>query len=217
VGWGIEALVDKWGGWVLRYVKEWEDLTERIGFWVDLKSAYVTYHRSYVESVWWALSELFKKDLLYKGHKVVWWWAQGGTALSAGEVGNAYKPVDDPSCYVRFPLQGEEASLVVWTTTPRTLSSNMFAAVHGDINYVYAKDNETGHVLVVAEALLPALEAKLKKKLDVEKTVKGKALIGKRYVPPFDTYRKKPPEGDTRYWRVVAGDKSSGGTPEWFV
>jgi isoleucyl-tRNA synthetase len=224
VEFGVEAFVRRCLESVFRYTAEWEHLTERIAFWVDLDKAYVTYHKSYVESVWWALSELFKKDLLYKGHKVVWWWAQGGTALSAGEVGNAYKPVDDPSVYVRFPLidetdpkTGEDASLVVWTTTPWTLPSNMFAAIHGEIDYVYAKDESTGHVLIVAEALLSALEGKLKRKLDVQRTVKGDKLIGKRYVPPFDTYRKKMPEGDMRYWRVVPGDRSASSTPDWFV
>src|SRR5262249_8804401 len=208
VGWGIEALVDKWGGWVLRYVKEWEDLTERIGFWVDLKSAYVTYHRSYVESVWWALSELFKKGLLYKGHKVVWWWAQGGTALSSGETGNAYKTVDDPSVFVRFPLLDEDASLVVWTTTPWTLPSNMFAAVHGDLEYVYVRDAEAGHTYVVAEGLLASLAGKLGRELAVEKRVKGTALYGKRYRPPFDTFAKE--QADPKYYRIVPGDRSSG-------
>jgi isoleucyl-tRNA synthetase len=214
---GVEAFVRRCLESVFRYTGEWEHLTERIGFWVDLDKAYVTYHKEYVESVWWALSELFKKDLLYKGHKVVWWWAQGGTALSSGEVGNAYKAVDDPSVYVRFPLVGEDASLVVWTTTPWTLPSNMFAAVHGDFDYVYARDPETGRVLVLAKALLGQLEEKLKRKLDVVSTVKGRDLIGKRYEPPFDVYKKDLAPDDTRYWRVVPGDRSSTQNKDWFI
>lgn len=217
VKYGVEPFVRRCLESVFRYTKEWEHLTERIGFWVDLNKAYVTYHKSYVESVWWALSELFKKGLLYKGHKVVWWWAQGGTALSSGEVGNAYKDVDDPSVFVRFPLEGEDASLVVWTTTPWTLPSNMFAAVHGELDYVYARDEETQQTLVLAAGLLASIEEKLKRKLVVEKTVKGAELIGKKYTPPFDTYKKDLAEGDTRYFRVVAGDKSTSGTPQWFV
>src|SRR6476619_6105927 len=123
---GVEPFAKKCIESVFRYTKEWEELTNRVAFWVDLESAYVTYHRSYVESVWWALSELFKKGLLYQGHKVVWWWAQGGTALSSGEVGLGYKDVDDPSVFVAFPLEGEDnTSLAVWTTTPWTLPSNM--------------------------------------------------------------------------------------------
>lgn len=217
VEFGVEEFVRRCLASVFRYTQEWEHLTERIGFWVDLNKAYVTYHKSYVESVWWALSELFKKGLLYRGYKVVWWWAQGGTALSSGEVGNSYKTVDDPSVYVRMPLIGEDASLVVWTTTPWTLPSNMFAAVHGELEYVYARDAETGHLLVLAAGLVAQLEEKLKRKLTVEKTVKGSELIGKRYTPPFDTYSKDLEPGDTRYFRVIPGDRSAGGTQDWYV
>ena len=136
---GVEPFVKKCIDSVFRYTKEWEDLTERVAFWVDLPSAYVTYHKSYVESVWWALSEMFKKGLLYQGHKVLWWWAQGGTALSAAEVGLGYKDVDDPSVFVAFPLldlEGEpDSSLAVWTTTPWTLPSNMYAAINPKFDY----------------------------------------------------------------------------------
>src|SRR5260221_10893963 len=107
-----------------KYTQEWEDLTRRIGFWVDTDHAYVTYHRSYIESVWWALATLFKKGLLYRSHKVVWWWPQGGTALSAAEVGQGYKTVDDPSVVCRFPVIGQDLALLAWTTTPWTLPSN---------------------------------------------------------------------------------------------
>ena len=137
---GVEPFVKKCLESVFRYTREWEELTERVAFWVDLGDAYVTYHRSYVESVWWALSQLFEKGLLYQGHKVVWWWAQGGTALSSGEVGQGYKTVDDPSVYVAFPVVGEDnLSLLVWTTTPWTLPSNVYAAVNADFDYVVAR------------------------------------------------------------------------------
>ena len=101
---GLEGFVQKCIESVFRYVREWEEMTRRLGFWVNLEEAYVTYHQSYVESVWWGLKTLFERGLLYQGHKVVWWWAQGGTALSAGEVGEGYRTVDDPSIYIRFPL-----------------------------------------------------------------------------------------------------------------
>jgi len=202
---------------VFRYTAEWEHLTRRIAFWVDTDSAYVTYHKSYVESVWWALSRLFNKGLLYKGHKVVWWWAQGGTALSSGEVGNSYKTVNDPSVYVRLPLRDEDASLVVWTTTPWTLPSNMFAAVHADFDYAYARDAETGDLLVLAAELVPSLSDKLGRTLEIERTVRGSELIGKRYHPPFDVYSKDIADDDDRYWRVVAGNRAHTGTPQWFV
>ena len=101
---GVERFVRRCLDSVFRYTEEWSRFTEALGFWVDLDQAYVTYHQEYVESVWWALSRLFERDLLYQGHKVVWWWAQGGTALSAAEVGQGYKTVDDPSITVKLPL-----------------------------------------------------------------------------------------------------------------
>ena len=118
---GVEPFVRRCLESVFRYTEEWQGFTEKLGFWIDMPDAYVTYHRSYVESVWWALSQLFARGLLYRGHKVVWWWAQGGTVLSAAEVGEGYRTVDDPSVYVRFPLEDEpDTSLLVWTTTPWT-------------------------------------------------------------------------------------------------
>src|SRR6195952_2826846 len=127
---GVEPFTRKCVESVFRYIEEWRRMTRRIGFWVDLDSAYVTFHKSYVESVWWALSEFFKQGLLYQDYKVVWWWPQGGTALSAGEVGQGYKTVDDPSIIVRFPVENEEGlSLLAWTTTPWTLPSNIALAV----------------------------------------------------------------------------------------
>ncbi len=200
---GVEPFVKKCIESVFRYTKEWEGLTERIGFWVDLPSAYVTFHKSYVESVWWALSKLFDKGLLYQGHKVVWWWAQGGTALSAGEVGLGYKTVDDPSVYVKFPLVGEAtaASLVVWTTTPWTLSSNMYAAV--DAKSVYVRVKHGDETLILAEKLVPELAKKLKTELVVESKISGKDLVGKKYAPPFDTFAKDAPDA---VHRVIAAD-----------
>ena len=100
---GIEPFVKRCQKSVFKYVKEWESLTRNIGFWVDLDEAYATYHKSFVESVWWALKRLFEGGLLYQGEKIVWWWAQGGTGLSAGEVGEGYRQVDDPSVFVRMP------------------------------------------------------------------------------------------------------------------
>ncbi len=211
---GVEPFVARCIESVFRYTNEWERLTERIGFWVSLDDAYVTYHKSYVESVWWALSELFKKGLLYQGHKVVWWWAQGGTALSAAEVGLGYKTVDDPSVYVAFPLLDEpETSLVVWTTTPWTLSSNGYAAVRASVDYDRVRFGDKQ--LIVASALRETLEKKLGAPLEVISTVKGSALVGLRYKPCFDTYYagrkdlvvKLKAGGETpAWWRVIAED-----------
>ncbi|MBK8013808.1 MAG: isoleucine--tRNA ligase [Deltaproteobacteria bacterium] len=217
---GVDRFAERCLASVFRYTREWEHMTKRIGFWVDLDKAYVTYHKRYVESVWWALSRLFEKGLLYRGHKVVWWWAQGGTALSSGEVGNAYKTVDDPSVYVRLPLVGEDASLLIWTTTPWTLPSNMFAAVHADLEYSYVYDSERGETLVVARELVARLSEKFGRGLEERKVVLGRDLIGRRYTPPFDVFTKDThgaTDGDDRYWRVVGGDRSHTTAPDWFV
>ncbi len=213
---GVEPFIHKCQESVWRYMREWERLTERLGFWIHLDEAYVTYHQSYVESVWWSLKNLFDRGLLYRGHKIVWWWAQGGTALSAGEVGQGYREVADPSVYVRFPLLDEEnTSLLVWTTTPWTLPSNQFAAVHTDLDYATVIDPQTGSRLIVAAALVEQIAGKVKRKLEVVSTCKGSELVGRRYQPPFDYYHKTQGEvtgqlaaGGTQHvaWRVVAAD-----------
>lgn len=184
---GVEPFIARCVQSVFRYTSEWENLTERVGFWVDLPTAYVTYHQSYVESVWWALSELFKKGLLYQGHKVVWWWAQGGTALSSGEVGLGYREVQDPSAFVAFPLKpcalGEGLSLLIWTTTPWTLPSNMFVAANAAFDYAVVRHGDRRFVM--AEKLVAGLAKKLKAELSVERVVKGAELLGLEYEPPF--------------------------------
>jgi isoleucyl-tRNA synthetase len=202
---GVEPFIKKCIESVFRYTKEWEELTERVAFWVDLKDAYVTYHRSYVESVWWALSELHKKGLLYQGHKVVWWWAQGGTALSSGEVGQGYKTVDDPSVYVAFPLAGEEnLALLVWTTTPWTLPSNMYAAVNPRFDYVVARAKD-GRRFVLAKGLLEGLSKKLGG-LEVESERKGAELVGVAYRPPFELFAEEAQGWEKVVWHVIAAD-----------
>ncbi|MEM8680028.1 MAG: class I tRNA ligase family protein, partial [Planctomycetota bacterium] len=186
---GIEPFIQKCQQSVWRYMQQWEQLTERLGFWVNLDEAYVTYHQAYVESVWWSLQRLFDAGLLYQGHKIVWWWAQGGTALSSGEVGQGYREVADPSVYVKFPLVDEpETSLLVWTTTPWTLPSNQFAAVHPELEYALVVDPEDGHRLYMAAALVETLGAKVKRELKVVSQCPGTDLLGRRYLPPFDFY-----------------------------
>ena len=217
---GIEPFIQKCQQSVWRYMQEWERLTERLGFWIHLDKAYVTYHQSYVESVWWSLKNLFDRDLLYQGHKIVWWWAQGGTALSAGEVGQGYREVADPSVYVKFPLlddAGEktDTSLLVWTTTPWTLPSNQFAAVHPALTYATVVDVESGERLILAADLVETVAEKAKRELTVESTCLGSTLLSRRYLPPFDYYYKT--DGDRQgkltaggrqhvAWRVVAAD-----------
>ena len=224
---GVEPFNRKCLESVFRYTREWEEMTRRLGFWINLDEAYVTYHQSYIESVWWALKTLFDAGLLYQGHKIVWWWAQGGTALSSGEVGQGYREVDDPSVFVRFPLVRDEryqrlfsrdpqaldmprgdsaarqgqgsapagpVSLLVWTTTPWTLPSNMFAAVHNDFEYAVVHDKIDHERLIFAKDLVPGIAKKLKAtdRWEIERVFKGRELIGLRYTPPFDCYAKRP-------------------------
>ena len=224
---GIEPFVHRCIENVFRYTHEWEELTERVAFWINLDEAYVTFHKSYVESVWWALKTFFDNGLLYQGHKIVWWWAQGGTALSSGEVGQGYRQVADPSVFVRFPLVNDandprlaETDLLVWTTTPWTLPSNQFAAVHPDLEYSVVEMTDAegkieGHKVIIASALVEQVAAKVKKTARVTATFQGTELVGLRYIPPFDCYYKtlgqkkgKLKNGGEEFlaWRVGAAD-----------
>ncbi|MCL2305778.1 MAG: class I tRNA ligase family protein [Planctomycetaceae bacterium] len=218
---GVEPFIHKCMESVFRYTRQWEELTERLGFWINLEEAYVTYHQSYVESVWWSLKNLFDRGLLYQGHKIVWWWAQGGTALSSGEVGQGYRQVADPSVFVRFPLVdripgdhwktfNEElgiavntkhnfvgvVDLIVWTTTPWTLPSNQFAAISPKLDYAVVQlTREDGTVddrlAVIAKDLVETVAAKAKMKAQVLETYSGLELVGLRYDPPFHFYYDK--------------------------
>ena len=213
---GIEPFIQDCQRSVWKYMQEWERLTERLGFWVKLDEAYVTYHKTYVESVWWSLKSLFDRGLLYQGHKIIWWWAQGGTALSSGEVGQGYKTVMDPSVFVLFPLVDQEnTNLLVWTTTPWTLPSNQFAAVNADLEYATVYDAELDTNIVFANDLVEKISEKLKRELEVKSTCQGSDLVGQRYVPPFDYYYSKLgnktgtlKDGGQEHlaWRITAAD-----------
>lgn len=202
---GIERFVQRCIESVFRYTREWEELTRRLGFWINLDEAYVTYHQSYVESVWWALKVLFDRGLLYQGHKVVWWWPQGGTALSSGEVGQGYREVDDPSITVRFRAAGDpKTSFLAWTTTPWTLPSNVALAVHPDFDYAFVRHVE-GETFILAKALIErtfhGLPVRVDRDLEVIKVVKGRDLVGLRYEPIF---RYAQPVGGRAYEVVTA-------------
>jgi len=168
---------------VFSYVEEWNRLTERIGFWIDLEDAYRTLDDDYIESVWWALKAIWAKGLLYEGHKVVPYCPRCGTALSSHELGQpgAYRDVVDPSVYVRFPLAEGDDELLVWTTTPWTLVSNAAVAVDPDLTYVRARHDGTRFVL--AEALV---ERVLGEGVEIIDRFPGRELVGARYEPPFD-------------------------------
>jgi isoleucyl-tRNA synthetase len=167
---------------VFTYIDEWDRLTERIGFWIDTDDAYVTMSNDYIESVWWSLHEVWRRGLLYQGHKVVPYCPRCGTALSSHEVAQGYRDVVDPSVYVRFPVRGEEGvSLLGWTTTPWTLLSNAALAVHPEVTYVRARLGDER--LIVAEALA---ERVLGEEAEVEERFPGSALADTAYEPPFE-------------------------------
>ncbi len=168
---------------VMRYIGDWEKMTERMGFWVNLEEAYYTLNNSYIESVWNLLKQIWDKDLIYRGYKVVPYDPRIGATLSSHELALGYKEVDDPSITVRFKVEGEEDTYVlVWTTTPWTLPSNLALAVGEDIDYSYCESD--GQTLIVAEALREAVFRDIEH--EVVKTVKGKALVGTRYEQLFD-------------------------------
>src|SRR5215211_6521976 len=183
---------------VLRYIDEWNLLTERIGFWIDTGEAYYTLDNSYIESVWWSLKQVFEKGLLTEGQRVVPYCPRCGTALSSHEVALGYRDVTDPSVYVRFPLRNEQGvSLLAWTTMPWTLVPHAAIAVDPDVAYVRARVG--GEVLILAEALV---ERVLGGRAEVEQRLPGSQLLGLRYEPPFPYIGDYGERGHT----VLAGD-----------
>ena len=144
---GVEKFIHKCKDSVFTYVSQWEEMSERIGFWVDMDDPYVTYHNNYIESVWWALKKIWDKDLLYKGHKVVPYCPRCGTALSSHEVSQGYKDVKDSSVYVKFKVKNEDKYMLAWTTTPWTLPSNMALAINKNFDYVEVLNNDEHLIL----------------------------------------------------------------------
>ena len=169
------------------YIQEWEKLTDRIGYWVDLETAYITYKNEYIESVWWILKNYWEKDLLYQGFKVVPYCPRCGTPLSDHEVALGYDEATDPSVFVRLPLVDEPGtSLLVWTTTPWTLPANVAVAAHPDEDYVIVErsiDEFGTERLILAQALLEKVFAD--EKVKIVGKLSGKALKGKHYQPLF--------------------------------
>ncbi len=195
---GVEAFVKKCKDSVFRYSDAWRKLTERIGFWVDLDAPYVTYHESYIESVWWSLKRMWDADLMYHGHKIVPWCPRCGTALSSHEVGQGYKEIADPSAFVAFRSKDDPKLLfAAWTTTPWTLISNVALAVGRDFDYDYVKAGD--ETLVMASALRASVMGKIPH--EVVKTIKGSDLVGLEYEQLFSYV-----EADRPAFRIVAGD-----------
>jgi isoleucyl-tRNA synthetase len=211
---GIEEFNRQCRESVFEYLEEWNRLTERIGFWIDLDHAYRTLDESYIESVWWALAEIHRRGLLYEGHKVVPYCYRCGTALSSHEVALGYEDVVDPSVYVRLPIQRPGGplrvgdSLLIWTTTPWTLPGNVAVAVRPDAKYVRASVGDD--VFVLAEGLAERVLGENVKILnrffgrDISGKWIGKDWVGPTYVGPI--FPGKPSHPAEPAWRIVAGD-----------
>ena len=180
---------------VWKYRGDWEKLSERIGFWLDYSDPYVTYHNNYVESVWWALKTLYDKDLFYRGHKILPYCSRCGTALSSHEVAQGYRDVKDPSVYVALHVAGEESEgmssrrILVWTTTPWTLVSNVALAVNPALEYVeLAKRSEARSetIILAATRAHAVLGDDYADRWETVGRMQGSELAGMRYRRPLD-------------------------------
>jgi isoleucyl-tRNA synthetase len=183
---GIDKFNDLCKKSVFTYIQDWEKLTDRIAFWVDLEDAYVTYTNDYIESVWWILKQFWDKDLLYKGYKVVPYCPRCGTPLSDHEVALGYDDATDPSVFVRMPLVDKpDTSLLVWTTTPWTLPGNVAVVAHPDVDYVTVERENNGvkEKLILAKALVEKVFGT--EEVKVVDTFKGKKLNGMKYHPLY--------------------------------
>ncbi|MBE1446311.1 isoleucine--tRNA ligase [Paenibacillus sp. OAS669] len=177
---GVAEFVAKCKASVFEYEKQWRELTEAIGYWTDMEHPYVTLDNNYIESVWYLLSEIHKKGLLYKGHRVSPYCPCCQTTLSSHEVAQGYEDVKDLSATVKFKLTGREETVLAWTTTPWTLPANVALAVNKQITY--AKVLQNGESFIVAENLV---EKVMKSDYEIAGTMKGEELVGLHYSPPL--------------------------------
>ncbi|MEM6282734.1 MAG: isoleucine--tRNA ligase, partial [Chloroflexota bacterium] len=207
---GIDKFNERCRDTVFRNITDWERLTERMAYWVNLDEAYVTFTNDYVESAWWVLKEFWKKGLLFQGHKVVPYSPSSGTPLSSHEVSLGYKEVTDPSVYVRFPVKDQPGTyLLAWTTTPWTLPSNVALAVGPEIDYVKVEgklpnadeDSTDTETLIMAEALMEKVLFGAENYTVVER-MKGTDVVGMEYNPLYTFF----PIEDKKYAYVVEGD-----------
>ena len=187
---GVAAFNKKCQELVWEHEAEWRDITERIGFWLDLENPYVTYAPDYIESLWWIVKQINERGHLYRGHKIIPWCTRCGTGLSAAEVALGYQAVDDMSVTFTFPLRPgqsagkvslDNASIAAWTTTPWTLPGNVALAVGSDIDYALVQRGGT-RVIVAADLVAKHFGDDA----EVVASVKGKDLVGLSYEPPFD-------------------------------
>ena len=183
---GVEPFIEQCKESVWKYEGMWEDFSHTVGFWADMKNPYVTYHNDYIESEWWALKEIWKKGLLYEGHKIAPYCPRCGTPLSSHEVAQGYKDVKERSAVVRFKVKGEDAYILAWTTTPWTLPSNVALCVNPDEDYV--KVTSKGYTYYMAAALVDTV---LGEGAEILEHYQGKDLEFKEYEPLFPYAEKR--------------------------
>ncbi len=177
---GVDKFNKKCKESVFRYKKEWDDVTRKIGFWVDLNIPYITYENYYIETVWWILKEFWKRDLIYQGFKILPYCPRCETPLSSHEVAQGYQDVEDPSIYVKMKLKSEpDTYFLVWTTTPWTLISNVALALNPDMDYVEV--SHQGQKLILASQRILVLDGYF----EILKNYKGSELAGLEYEPLF--------------------------------
>ena len=193
---GVEPFIKKCKESVWKYLSEWTDMSDRLGFWADMENPYITYHNNYIESEWWALKKIWEKGLLYKGHKIVPYCPRCGTALSSHEVAQGYKDVKEVSAIAKFKLRDEDTFVLAWTTTPWTLPSNVGLCMNPDVDYVKVKAD--GEQYILAEALVKKVFGE-DKEVEVLEKKKGSEYAGRRYFPLFDFI-----EDDDNGFKVVA-------------
>ncbi len=185
---------------VLRYTSQWEKVVKRMGRWVDFVNQYRTMDPSYMESIWWVFSEVWKKGLIYQGFRVQPYCPRCATPLSNFEVNEGYRDVPGPSITVTFPIAGnEQTKLLVWTTTPWTLPSNVVCAVSPDITYVKIRDGKD--IFILAQDRLSAYYRQ-ESNYEILETMKGRQLEGMRYIPLFDYFSHY----DKRFFQIVCAD-----------
>lgn len=202
-GLGIKKFVEYARSKVLTYVAEWKKTVDRIGRWVDFDNSYKTMDNSYIESVWWALSELNKKGLIYEGVRVLAYCPRCETPIANSEIAmdNSYKEITDISVYVKFELENEPKTyLLAWTTTPWTLPGNVALAINP--SFEYAKIEIEGAVYILAKERLPVVKVPYKE----IGAISGRDLINKKYIPIFDYYIHDKNIVGPKTWTIVAGD-----------
>ncbi|HEY5588994.1 MAG TPA: class I tRNA ligase family protein [Candidatus Paceibacterota bacterium] len=218
---GIDKFTEHARSKVLTYVNDWKRTVERIGRWVDFDNSYKTMDNTFIESVWWALGELNKKELLYEGVRVLAYCPRCETPIANSEIAmdNSYKDITDISVYVKFKVSDEkykDTYLIAWTTTPWTLPGNTAIAVNQDLTYVFIKNkSEYGEeIFIVAKDLFDGLKSKFNEP-EIMKEVKGSDLIGISYEPIFDYYKNVDMPNKNNIWKVwhadfVTADKGTG-------